>query len=232
MPENNSAVNIRIVTLQQPGALTAFTLERLRARLQPAPQETLSIGIPGGRSILPVISAISELPPELLARIHIQLIDERLSGERNMETLLQGGLQELLDSGRLHPDQLSGLESTERAEVIKPFDLLFVGIGEDGHFASLFPGFLSSYRQHDRVITVTNSPKPPPERVTISYAGFRELSAAADINLLFIGEGKRAALQAFLHGDNPDLLPCTFFKELKREITVITDISDVTKEQS
>ena len=72
---------------------------------------------------------------------------------------------------------------------VLPFQMVLLGLGEDGHTASLFPG-----HQHPRdelVVPVHDAPKPPPDRVSLSA------SALADTeNLLFLvtGAGKRDAV--------------------------------------
>ena len=75
-------------------------------------------------------------------------------------------------------------------------DVVLLGMGKDGHVASLFPGWRSP--PGARVAHVTRSPKPPAERVTLT----RTLLDRADTTLLFVtGEHKRRALEHLLAGD-------------------------------
>lgn len=75
-------------------------------------------------------------------------------------------------------------------------DVLLLGMGEDGHVASLFPGWSAPHGA--RVAHVASSPKPPPERITLTRA---VLATARCGILLATGEDKRAALRRLASGD-------------------------------
>ena len=77
-----------------------------------------------------------------------------------------------------------------------PFDLVLLGIGEDGHTASLFPG--QRHPAEQLTHAVHNAPKPPPDRVSLSA---RALSEARAVLVLVTGEGKRAAVQGWRSGE-------------------------------
>src|SRR5690606_11776660 len=93
-------------------------------------------------------------------------------------------------------------------------DLVIYGMGEDGHLASLFPGHPALFAK-GRVAHVPDSPKPPPERMTLT---FDLLRAAGRALLVVTGEAKRPALQRVLAGD-PEL-PANILPEL----TIVTDL--------
>jgi len=76
-----------------------------------------------------------------------------------------------------------------------PFDVVLLGIGEDGHTASMFPGQI--HPTDHSVFPVHNSPKPPPDRVSLSAPA---LSEAGHIMVLATGAGKRDALKAWKEG--------------------------------
>lgn len=95
-----------------------------------------------------------------------------------------------------------------------PFDLVLLGLGSDGHTASLFPGM--PFQNDSLVQPVLNAPKPPPERVTLSVAA---LSQSRDILVLVNGAGKRQALAAWQRGEN---LPISNLRPMG-EMTVIYD---------
>jgi len=77
---------------------------------------------------------------------------------------------------------------------IGDFDLVLLGLGEDGHTASLFPGQPTGGAD---VLAVHAAPKPPPERVTLSAA---RLSRTRQALFLVTGAGKHAALTAWRQG--------------------------------
>jgi 6-phosphogluconolactonase len=82
-------------------------------------------------------------------------------------------------------------------------DLIFLGMGEDGHVASLFPNAGAKILDISvPFLVVENSPKPPPIRISLSY---KTIFAAKNIWILVSGAGKESALRESLSpkGDTP-----------------------------
>jgi len=75
-----------------------------------------------------------------------------------------------------------------------PFDVVMLGMGEDGHTASLFPGFEEG---NFLTLAVFDAPKPPPERVSLSVAA---LQACRQQLVLVTGAGKVDALAQWCSG--------------------------------
>lgn len=93
---------------------------------------------------------------------------------------------------------------TQALAAVPCFDLVLLGLGEDGHTASLFPGHpWGDSSNAPAVLRVTDAPKPPRERLTLSAA---RLSASRAAWVLAWGENKRHALQRWQAGE---LLPVT-----------------------
>jgi 6-phosphogluconolactonase len=76
-----------------------------------------------------------------------------------------------------------------------PFDLVLLGVGEDGHTASLFPG--QAHDSTELVHAVHEAPKPPPDRVSL---GLTALNDAEEVIILVTGEGKRDAVARWRAG--------------------------------
>jgi len=82
-------------------------------------------------------------------------------------------------------------------------DLIFLGMGEDGHVASLFPDAAANVADVSVPFLVVNhSPKPPPTRISMSY---KMIFAAKNIWIMVSGAGKESALRESLspHGRTP-----------------------------
>jgi 6-phosphogluconolactonase len=75
-------------------------------------------------------------------------------------------------------------------------DVSLLGMGGDGHIASLFPG--RRHSRPERVVHVPNSPKPPSDRITLTRCA---LETARFSLLVVVGESKRKALAQLIGGD-------------------------------
>ncbi len=102
-------------------------------------------------------------------------------------------------------------------------DLILLGMGEDGHVASLFPG--ASQQILDATapfLVIENSPKPPPTRISLSYAN---IFAAKKIWVLASGAGKEIALQDSLNF--PSKTPLGRVIHSHPAVKIFTDISPI-----
>ncbi len=139
-----------------------------------------------------------ELGPEEGARRYAELLRERVPGPG------EGG-----DSRASAP---------HGAGAIAVLDLVVLGIGPDGHVASLFPGAATlEAPEHELCLGVSDSPKPPPERITLSLPVLR---AARECLLLASGAGKADAIAAML-GEPSEHVPASLLR--RERLTVIVD---------
>ncbi|HYM80497.1 MAG TPA: 6-phosphogluconolactonase [Candidatus Limnocylindria bacterium] len=83
------------------------------------------------------------------------------------------------------------------AHLVEPMDVLVLGVGEDGHTASIFPSSPLTVERVCRVAVVRDSPKPPPIRLTITPRVIRE---ARKVIVQAIGREKAEAVARALEG--------------------------------
>ena len=137
---------------------------------------------------------------------HIFYGDERClpvdDAERNSVMASSAWLDHVpIPAAQVHPIPAEkGAENAAReyATVVGralPFDLVLLGVGEDGHTASLFPG--QEHLASELVHPVHNAPKPPPDRVSLSRA---VLCNAQDVLILVTGASKREVVSRWRAG--------------------------------
>jgi 6-phosphogluconolactonase len=101
-------------------------------------------------------------------------------------------------SAELGPER-AALAYAEALTGIGDFDLVLLGLGEDGHTASLFPGHdWGASPDAPDALPVHDAPKTPPERVSLSA---RRLAQAHEVLFLVTGAGKRNAVARWRGGD-------------------------------
>jgi 6-phosphogluconolactonase len=83
------------------------------------------------------------------------------------------------------------------------FDVLLLGIGPEGHVASLFPGQPALYEERT-VVAVHGSPKPPPIRLTMTLPAIR---TAREVWIIASGDDKSGAIRLALSGAGPVQVP-------------------------
>jgi 6-phosphogluconolactonase len=86
---------------------------------------------------------------------------------------------------------------------VPAFDVLMLGVGEDGHVASLFPGMPALFDER-AVVGVRGAPKPPPNRLSLTFGS---IGSAHEVWLITAGLGKAAAVNLALSGAGPVEIP-------------------------
>lgn len=175
----------------------------LEAALAARPRASLVV--PGGRSPRDLFAALRPIALDW-KRVDILLADERWTdptGPDSNEQLVRGLLlRERAAAARFHPlkspeadpAQGAALAWQRLAVIARPFDVVVLGIGDDGHFASLFPGDSAGLDPDARPACVAvKAPRAPHERVTLNLAALLE---SRQIDVLVRGSTKWQVYQA------------------------------------
>lgn len=214
-----------------PSVLAQVVAARLVVKLIDAQSDRGEAGmvLTGGRIAGAVFLAVRDLPARDAvdwSRVDVWWGDERFvptgHPERN-ETQARAALLDLLplDPSRVHampasdgPDgddpEAAAARYADTLAAVAPgtahlphFDVLMLGVGEDGHVASVFPEHPVGYETRP-VSAVRGSPKPPPTRITLTLPA---INTAEEIWLVAGGADKARAVGMALTGAGPLQLP-------------------------
>lgn len=194
----------------------------------------------GGRVAAVVYRAVAESPARTAIdwrRVEFWWGDERFlppgDPDRN-ETQAQEALLSRVDvdPARIHPmpaDTGQGPEAAAEAYAEQlaaaaedgnqapTFDVVMLGVGPDGHVASLFPGYPALAETELTAVAVHDSPKPPPTRISLT---FPVLDQAREVWFVVSGEDKAEAVSQALKGAD---LPAAKPKGLDRTLWLLDE---------
>ncbi|MET0251574.1 MAG: 6-phosphogluconolactonase [Novosphingobium sp.] len=103
---------------------------------------------------------------------------------------------------------------------MEPFDLVWLGMGEDGHVASLFPQMAAAERSGPHVIATVPEPLPPEAPFARLSLNLAALVAAGEIILVVTGATKRALLEQVLAGNAQDLPVAQMLRAARSPVTI------------
>jgi 6-phosphogluconolactonase len=193
-----------------PEQLTLVASDWLARELEQALQKKpgrVSLALSGGNTPKPVYRALADrkLPWE---RVDVYFVDERFVPPDHPDSNYLLVKQSLLEPLKLPDAQVFRMQGERQdrdaaaldyEKVLPPqLDVVLIGVGEDGHTASLMPGHPALQERARRVLAVEQRAKPPPWRMTLT---FPVLQGAGAVLGLVTGEGKRDAMRRVLAGD-------------------------------
>ena len=165
----------------------------------------ISVALSGGKSPRPVYQELARDDGVPWEQVELFFADERAvpvddhrSNYRLVRETLGSRFEGRIESiHRMEADRPDLVQAAEEYEARIParFELLVLGMGEDGHTASLFPGHPATGETRRRVLAVTGPVSPG--RITITPPVFR---AARTTLMLVAGEAKAAAVASALRG--------------------------------
>jgi 6-phosphogluconolactonase len=183
-------------------------------------REKASLAVSGGKTPAVFFEFLSEadLPWE---RVIVTLVDERwvpVDHPESNEALVRKHLlrakaaqASFLGLKNQAPTPQEGLPEAERklSSLPQPIDVVVLGLGEDGHTASLFPGAsdLDHALRSSKLLASIVPPRAPYQRLTLTLAALLE---ARHLLLLATGERKLEALKAAFAEGPEEEMPCVF----------------------
>ncbi len=122
--------------------------------------------------------------------------------ERNHQIVASSGITRLIKQHYIIPAELGSINGAESYQQQlsgqTPFDIVLLGMGEDGHTASLFPGHdWKNVNASQMTLAVHGAPKAPPERISMTAAA---LQNCVQMLVLISGESKRDAVTQWQNG--------------------------------
>jgi len=196
---------VSVVVLPDPPSLALDVAHRLAERLTKLQSDgrTPSVVLTGGTIAIAIYEALAETGVDW-TDVDFYWGDERFVPEGHADRNDQQARDAFLDrlgvpAARIHamPAHDCALAAREAADSYAreipetPFDLVLLGMGPDGHIASLFPGFAQLHETERTVVEVFDSPKPPPVRVSLTMP---TLNHADSVWFLVSGEEKAEAV--------------------------------------
>lgn len=183
-------------------------------------RETVQVCVTGGSMGIAVLAAVAANPARERVdwgRVAFWWGDERYLPRGDPDRNETQARTALLDSLGLPPEHLHAFPAPGEQPSIEAaadayaaelgdtvFDITFLGVGPDGHVASLFPDHATVLETARTVIAETDSPKPPPQRLSLTLPA---INASERVWLVISGADKAGALGLALADANPSSVP-------------------------
>ncbi|HWI30829.1 MAG TPA: 6-phosphogluconolactonase [Microbacterium sp.] len=234
----------RVVVTADPAALAAGVAARFIGKVSELSDagRTVHVSLTGGTSGIAVLRAAAEHPWRDnvdWSLVHFWWSDERFvpSGhaDRNDAQAREALLDALaIPAENIHPmpasDQGVDLDAAAVAYAQElsrfstddgpwpVFDICFLGVGPDGHIASLFPDRPEIHVTSEAVLAVRDSPKPPPERITLTRP---VINSSVRVWMVIAGADKASALGLVLAGASYSSVPAAGAKGRRRTVIFV-----------
>jgi 6-phosphogluconolactonase len=219
-------------------------LEELRGHSAKSKDTSYTVALSGGRitkdffqEIVAQVRGNSGSLGRVFDGVHFFWADERCVPPTDPESNFAMAQELLFEPLKIPDDQIHRLRGEgpepealqEAVEAICKFapmsngqpvlDIVFLGMGENGHIASLFPEESEQEMNNPAIYRAVTTVKPPPRRMTLGYGA---LAAAREVWVLISGKGKEEALKMSL--PPTATTPLGRVMSLRKQTTIYTDV--------
>lgn len=199
------AIDLEVVADEKVAARRAAELIAAAGSAAVAERNMFSVAMSGGRSPWGMLAILGELEEMPWDKTELFQVDERIaspgSEERNLTHMVLGLSMDHQPALRPMPVTQRGLEGAARDyenTLPDPLDVVHLGLGPDGHTASLVPGD-PVLEVRDRRVALTETAYQDHYRMTLTYSA---LDSARQVIWLVTGPKKREPLAKLLAGDS------------------------------
>ncbi|MGQ0844909.1 MAG: 6-phosphogluconolactonase [Sporichthyaceae bacterium] len=223
-----------VIVHRDPQTLASAVAARLVTTLvdAQAARGSASVVLTGGTVGIATLAALREMPAHDAVdwrRLDIWWGDDRFVPEGHADRNVQQAREALLDHVPIDPERVHVMPASDGVDGDNPeaaaeryekelraasrpedhgpaptFDVLMLGVGPDGHVASLFPERPALHETTRGAVAVRNSPKPPPTRISLTLPTIR---SAREVWLVAAGAEKAPVVRMALTGAGPVQIP-------------------------
>ncbi|HEY2205841.1 MAG TPA: 6-phosphogluconolactonase [Pseudonocardia sp.] len=240
--------NTQVVVHAKPDLVAATAAARFMVKLVDvqAARRVASVVLTGGRTGIAMLEHLRGSPgcgAVDWSRVDIYWGDERFLPSGHPDRNDTQAFEALLDHVPVNPDRVHRVPADEgrfagdperAAEAyaqllddrvspedhgsVPRFDVCLLGVGGEGHTASVFPASPAAYETDRSVVGVHNCPKPPPTRVSLTLPAIRQSS---EVWLMTTGESKAAAVAMAVGGAGEVQIPAAGARGLRRTLWLL-----------
>ncbi|MBS8122181.1 6-phosphogluconolactonase [Candidatus Vampirococcus lugosii] len=170
--------------------------------------EHIYIGLSGGTSLNyfyeKILKNFKNIEFEIRKKIIFVFVDERIVSlnhkDSNYKQIKDFFLGKLIDQNLINQDQIISINydieniADDYFSKVPYIDISLIGVGEDGHIASLFPKHILLQSKEKKYLSINDSPKKPSHRITISPEMIKDIKYGF---IFFMGDAKQKALNNF-----------------------------------
>jgi len=196
-----------------------------------ASRQRFAMAIPGG-SVVPALKGV----PLDWQRSHVFWVDERAASPTSHDSNFGLARRQWLEPAKATPTSVHRMPaddpdltaaaiaySHEIVRVLGPapqLDLVLLGVGQDGHVASLFPGHPALSETRDLVLPIVDAPKPPPRRLTLTLP---LLTGAGRVIVMALGESKADVMQEAIERADSSLPVSLVLRRAHRALVLLDE---------